>query len=71
MEAVHLVALITGLAREERRDEGRPNTAGCGRRAQAGVCACWGQETRQLRRLPQLPPQPAPPPFTLCLGFLF
>lgn len=30
MEAVHLVSVITGLDREERRDEGRPDTAGCG-----------------------------------------
>lgn len=27
---MHLVSIITGLDREERRDEGRPNTAGCG-----------------------------------------
>ena len=37
------MAVITGLDREERRDAGRPNTAGCGRRAEVGVGECAGE----------------------------
>lgn len=67
---VHLVAVITGLDREERRDDGRPNAAGCGRLAEVGVGSvqgmgwvCRGTETRRLRRLHHLPPQPCPSTF--------
>lgn len=74
METVHLVAVITGLGREERRGEGRPNTAGCGRLAgRAGGRASLWRDGNQAAEEVTSPPAPALPLhlLLLTLGFIF
>lgn len=71
---MHLVSVITGLDREERRDEGRPNTAGCGDRLWKVLRVLWeGKQASQ--EVISSPPHPRPnlasPPFLLTLGFFF
>ena len=71
MEAVHPVSVITGSDGEERRDEGRRVTAGCGRLIRTGLRGPGSGKPGSWGGYITSRPNPVLPPFAPYLAFLF